>query len=194
MIVAGVDPGKEGAIAVLDADGRVLDLGPIPLIKSPKGRDHYDLAAIRDHMLALRDLQVFVVVEKLQPMPMSKGGTIANYARGESQGWNWLLEALKIPYSLVTPQAWQRAMFAGTTGTDPKQRSILAAQRLFPGVSLRRTARCRTSSDGMSDALLIAEYGRRGRAQPVLPPPAYNHTREDSPLTPCPECERPPAR
>jgi hypothetical protein len=169
MIVAGVDPGKSGAIAVLDADGRVLDVGPIPLVKSTVGRDHYDLGAIRDQMLALRELQVFVVVEKLQPMPIAKGGTIANFNRGEAQGWNWLLEALRIPYALVSPRVWQKVMHAGTPGDDPKQRSILAAQRLFPGVSLKRTTRCRTLSDGIAEALLIAEYGRRGRGQTVAP-------------------------
>jgi crossover junction endodeoxyribonuclease RuvC len=167
VIVAGVDPGKLGAIAVLDADGGVLELAAIPVIKSSTGRAHYDLASIRDMLLALHDRHVFVTVERLQPMPAAKGGTIANYNRGESQGWNWMLEALKIPYHLVSPQTWQRVMHAGTPGTDPKQRSILAAQRLFPGVSLRRTPKCRVPSDGYAEALLLAEYGRRGRFWPT---------------------------
>lgn len=44
---------------------------------------------------------------------------------------------------------------------DTKAMSILAAHRLFPGVSLLRTDKCKKPDDGMSDALLIAEYGRR---------------------------------
>lgn len=163
MIYAGVDPGKWGAIAVLDGEGRAERVVPMPLVMGA-GRDYYDLAAIRDLMLELRERRVFVTVEKQQPLPAAKGGLLANYGRGEAQGWNWLLEALAIPYHLVAPVSWQRAMHAGTPGDDTKQRSILAAQRLFPGVSLRRSPRCQKPSDGFAESLLIAAYGRRVEA------------------------------
>jgi hypothetical protein len=52
-------------------------------------------------------------------------------------------------------------MLEGTQGDDTKQRSIIAAKRLFPEVSLRRTERSRKDDDGISDAILLAEYGRR---------------------------------
>jgi len=65
----------------------------------------------------------------------------------------WMLTALEIPYQLVAPQTWQRAMHAGTPGSDTKQRSILAAQRLFPSVDLRRNRKGRRPDDGLADAL-----------------------------------------
>lgn len=161
MIYAGVDPGKEGAIAVLDADGAAEEVFAMPIVGG-KGRGYYDVATIRERMLALRARQVFVTVERQQPLPMR--GSLANFGRGEAQAWNWLLEALRIPYHLVAPAVWQRVMLAGTPGEDSKQRSILAAQRLFPGVSLKRTPRSQKASDGFADALLIAAYGRRTAA------------------------------
>lgn len=161
MIFAGVDPGKEGAIAVIDGDGRAEEIFAMPVVGG-KGRAYYDVATIRDRMLELRARQVFVTVERQQPLPMR--GSIANFGRGEAQAWNWLLEALCIPFHLVAPAVWQRAMHAGTPGDDTKQRSILAAQRLFPGVNLKRTPRAIKPSDGFADALLIAAYGRRTTA------------------------------
>lgn len=160
MILVGIDPGKEGAIVRLaeDAQGRPdIEVTPMPVIQGEK-REEYDIKAIQLALL----LADHVFIEKLHPMPLEKGGTIANYNRGFCMG---LLQALCVarttPYTLVRPQEWQREMLAGTPGEDAKQKSIIAAQRLFPGVDLRRTSRCKTLSDGISDALLIAAWGQR---------------------------------
>jgi len=40
---------------------------------------------------------------------------------------------------------------------ESKPMSIAKAKELYPSISLRRSARCSTDSDGLSDALLIAE-------------------------------------
>jgi hypothetical protein len=156
----GVDPGKQGAIAVVDDAGRCLSVVPMPVISG--GRGELDLVAIRD-LLRGDGSPRFVSVEKLQPLPRSMGGSAANFARGLSRGFEWMLVALGIPYQLVAPQVWQKAMHAGTSGEDTKQRSIVAAQRLFPGVQLRKSERCRKAHDGLCEALLLAEYGRRVR-------------------------------
>ncbi len=104
-----------------------------------------------------------MTVEKLQPLPRSMGGSAANFARGLSRGFEWMLVALGIPYQLVSPQAWQKVMHAGTSGHDTKQRSVVAAQRLFPGITFQRSERSRRVDDGLCEAALIAEYGRRVR-------------------------------
>ncbi len=160
--IIGVDPGKAGAIAVLDAGVRVY---PMPLVRSSKGRNEYDLHALgaifRTPMFE-RQPAVAVYVELGQALPRKMGGAAANFHRGYGRGlFEGILTALLIPYTLVTPQQWQRVQLRGTSGRDTKQRSIIAAQRLFPWVSLLPSSRCRKPSDGMADALLIAAYGRR---------------------------------
>jgi hypothetical protein len=167
MIFAGVDPGKSGALALLDADGHVLALFPTPLVQGVR-RPDYDLGAIAETLAHWRRDGVFVTVEKSQPMPPKMpGGTIANFNRGVSTGWTWMLAALRIPHHVVPAVTWQRRMHEGTNGSDPKARSIIAAGRLFPDVSLLRTPRCRRAHDGFADALLIAEYGRRLDARKI---------------------------
>lgn len=161
MIYVGVDPGVSGAIASIDADTMEIEVQPIPVI-SGTGRAQYNLVEIRNVLeLARSQGDLFVTVEKLQPLPKKMGGAIANYARGLAAGWSWMLTALCIPHQLVAPRTWQSAMLAGTSGSDTKQRSIVAAQRLFPGQSLKRTERSRKPDSGFSDALLLAAYGMR---------------------------------
>lgn len=169
-LVIGVDPGLRGGIAILEAEGhRPLLLEPMPIVKpSKKGRDQYDVGRITEIMRRAKTTgPCRAVVEKLHSLPpdIARGG-IANYNRGAAF-WFFVgvFGALRIPLEPVLPRVWQRAMFAGTPAGDTKQRSILAAQRLFPGVSLLPTERSRKPSDGLSDALLLAEYGRRRAAR-----------------------------
>jgi hypothetical protein len=159
MLYVGVDPGKHGGIAVLGPEHVTLHEIPLVLHGKLKGRDEYDLPAIVQLLGGIPE-RAFFAIEKSQPLPPTFGGSIANFERGVSRGWAWMLTALRYPYSLVAPREWQKKMLAGTPGEDTKQRSILAAQRLFPGVDMHRTPRCKKVHDGFADALLIAWYAR----------------------------------
>ncbi len=156
-MIVGVDPGKDGALAAVDPDNTFLTITTMPLIRGAK-RDAYDLAKILDWLSGADH----VFVESLQAMPLRFGGSLANHARGYSMGlFETACAALKKPITLVRPRDWQSVMLAGTSGDDTKQRSIVAVKRLFPEIDLRRTTRCKNDHDGMADAALIAEYGRR---------------------------------
>jgi hypothetical protein len=159
VIVVGVDPGKEGAVARLSSAPPTVC--PMPLIEGGK-RDEYDIPNVARLLVGAS----FVFVEKLQTLPPAMGGGIANFNRGYCMGmFSALCMELSIPVTFVAPREWQREMLAGTSGDDTKQRSIIAAQRLFPGVCLLRTLKCKKPSDGIADALLVAEYGRRWLAR-----------------------------
>lgn len=161
MLYLGVDPGLAGAISALDDAGRVVRLWPMPVVPAAKGRNHYDLTRICGILRGHPAEELFVTLEKLQPLPPKLGGGIGNFNRGLAHGWAWMLVALGIAHQLVSPQAWQKAMLAGQPGEDTGQRSILAAKQLWPLQDLRRTERSRKDDDGIADALLIAEHGRR---------------------------------
>ena len=207
----GVDPGKSGAISILDEAGGLEKVLPIPVVRGAgKGgnRSEYDLVEIRGVLEEWRRVALlFVTVEKSRPLPMtfnrkrkgpiepgeempddegpppmSIGGSIVNFHRGVARGWEWMLVGMGIPHQLVEPMSWQAVMLAGTSGTDTKQKSVLAAHRLFPNVSLRRTAKSKVLDHNLSDAILIGEFGRRmrvgalevpGRKAPPPPPPLF---------------------
>jgi len=157
----GIDPGASGAIVTLRGTEHKSTV-PMPTMLNGQGRQVLDLSEIGRLFRWFGTLRAFLAIEQLQPMPMDKGGTLANYARGRSLG---VLEAFcvayQIRYQLVRPQVWQKEMLGGVEGQDTKARSIIAARRLFPTVSLLRTKRSKKSDDGIADALLIAEYARR---------------------------------
>lgn len=163
----GIDPGKHGGVAALFSAGPAM-ANPTPLLPG-KGRDEFDVSgcvALLEAFAACGHVRL-VTIERLHAMPAMVGGRViggaaANFARGESRGWVWACAALKLPHQLVLPKRWQEAMLAGTSvSADTKARSIEAASRLFPGFDLRPTPRSRKPSDGLSDALLLAEFGRR---------------------------------
>lgn len=154
MLILGLDPGKSGGIATIC--GKVAFVDPMP--ESPAGI----LALLRGAQAAASlNGGVIAFLEKSQPMP--RQGVVSVYGYGHHNGFiEGCLQALGIPYTLLKPQVWQKTMHVGADSKlELKERSVQIAQRLFPQVSLLPTPRCKKPSDGMAEALLIAEHGRR---------------------------------
>lgn len=99
--------------------------------------------------------EVHAFIEKVGAMPGQ--GVTSMFSFGYGFGvWMGILAALKIPHTLVTPQAWKKEMFAGY---DKDTDSRVIARRLFPVQTEESLSR--KKDHGRADALLIAEYGRR---------------------------------
>ena len=165
MIVVGVDPGLKGALCVLPSQVPLWPSGTFltPMPTTSGKRPDYDLSAIESFLKnTVSEGLSRLYVERSQPLPPTMGGSLANFHRGRSLAlWETLCHCLRIPVEFVPPQAWQREMLAGCSGDDTKARALQAAQRLFPGLDLSRTPKCKKSDEGFVDALLIAEFGRR---------------------------------
>ena len=146
MIYIGIDPGKNGGVAVI-ADDAVCGI-------------QVEAWSDETFVLLMREMSKYkcvAAVEKVGAMPGQ--GVTSMFSFGQSYGFILgVLTALGIGYQLVPPRKW-KAEF-GLLNTQ-KQASVDVARRLFPGVNLKPTGRCRKDSDGMSDALLMAEYARR---------------------------------
>ena len=69
------------------------------------------------------------------------------------------VRALGLPLERPLPQAWKRVVLAGTD--RGKAAAIAYARRRFPAAELLPTPRSRRPSDGIADALCLAEFGRR---------------------------------
>ena len=143
MIYIGIDPGKSGAMAVISERTNKQ-------IVIPFDEERY-IAKLR----ICTGLDCRVCLEHVTAMP--KQGVTSMFHFGENFGYiKGLLEAFKIPYELVRPQKWKKEF-----GISDKNSSVECCKRLFPGVSLRRTERCRKDDDGMAEALLMALYAKR---------------------------------
>ena len=146
MIYIGVDPGKSGALAAIDQEGKILKLCT------------FDEQTYRDSVAELynRGEGIRCLIEKVGAMP--KQGVSSTFNFGANFGWiQGLMFAFFIPYQLVTPRKWKNAFSLNSEKAD----SIRTCKELFPDANLRRTERCKTDHDGMAEALLMAEYARR---------------------------------
>lgn len=149
----GIDPGLKGGLALID--GEDIIVLPMPTIGG-----EIDIAGLRTFLVDHAPKIKHAVIEHVWALP--KQGAPSGFKFGKLCG---IIEALVvaagIPYTLVTPQKWMKVMHHGVASKeDTKNRGILVCQRLFPAVNLI-PERCRTPHDGMSDALQMAEYGRR---------------------------------
>lgn len=147
----GIDVGQSGGISAIKDD-------EVRVIPMPVHDVGYDLNSIVEFLLDLGQVAM-VTIEKVHTNP--KMSNTGSFTFGKGLGMlEGVVAALRLPYQLVPPQTWQKVMLQGTVG-DTKARSIKACSRLFPYVDLKPTARSKKDHDGMSDALLICEYGRR---------------------------------
>lgn len=142
MICIGIDPGLSGALAILDGESATVTLwGPEAYAK-----------ALR---YATEKGPCVACLEHVGARPGQ--GVTSTFRFGENFGFcQGMLTAYGIRYELVRPQKWKKEF-----SVSGKNASIAVCKRLFPGVDLRRTEKCRIDHDGKAEALLMAEYARR---------------------------------
>lgn len=136
----GIDPGKTGAAALIHRDGCIVADWP----GCPAG--------VADLLTTWRiEYAVeLVALERVHAMP--KQGVASTFTFGQNFGqWEGVLAALHIPYTMPTPQQWQKGLVMPSDGADPKARSLTVARRLFPGADLSLK-----KHHGRADALLLA--------------------------------------
>lgn len=160
-MIVGIDPGLTGGIAVLDNSNRLVILEALPVVAGL-----LDVRALAGRLRLCHDPlnEPDVYLELVGAMP--KQGVSSTFKFGRTFGTiEGIVGALGFPLHLIRPKEWQKVSHLGTPGgADPKERSILAASRLYPTADLVRgttTTRERASKPhlGLVDALLIAHYG-----------------------------------
>jgi len=154
MIVAGIDVGLKGAVAFVN--GKKAKVYPMPTLKLTKSKKGYDDREVCELLKKWKVGHVFI--EKVSAMPGQGVTSTFNFG----MGFGILIgicSALGLPYTLVRPQTWKKVMCKDMPKS--KEASIIAAKRIWPKINLLPTIRSRKESDGMADALCIAEYGRR---------------------------------
>lgn len=155
--VVGIDPGFDGGIAAIRLDGVTLNALPMPTQKSGKGRREIDAESLV-FTLDRAGRPRLVAIEQVGAMP--KQGLVSTFNFGKGFGVILgVLAALQIPYELVLPQTWKRAILTGSDHS--KEAAIAYCRRRFPAVALEATTRSRKAHDGIAESLCLAEFARR---------------------------------
>jgi crossover junction endodeoxyribonuclease RuvC len=178
MAWLGIDPGLDGAVALVQPDGSVR-FWDTPFVEvegkaktkagNAKVRTLYDRAAmasiIASANLIAQDGIQGAVIESVHSMP--KQGVASSFKFGMGFGiWLGILAAKMLPHDLVDPRRWTRALLADMPKGD--EAAVVRAGELYPAVSSElRTPRGRLLL-GRADALLLAHYARVRRPVPGL--------------------------
>jgi hypothetical protein len=145
MIYIGIDVGVTGGYAILDNDGVPIKT-EIFSGWNHIGKVFQDFAERIDVLVALE------AVSAMRGQGVSSMFTFgANYG-----GWLSLLETKFIPYILVRPQKWQKAILGSFPKGQSKLRAYDYVRRKYPTMELKQTR-----DSGVIDALCIAEYARK---------------------------------
>lgn len=167
MIYIGIDPGLNGAVAVINEEVidnlvEVFDTPTMEVQSSGKTRNKYNTAAMAKLLKpysfdAYPEGKVLVVLESVHSMP--KQGVASSFTFGEGLGmWKGIIAAFGLPLELPSPQRWKKEMMADQ-GKD-KSASRYKAIQLFPQLAAQLS---RVKDDGRAEALLMADFGRRIR-------------------------------
>lgn len=146
MIFIGIDPGKSGGIAWMRDDFSA------PSHVKFDGMTELDVHNVVESLVAEADCEavsVCAVIESVSASPQM--GVTSAFSFGRNFGfWLGVLAGCAVPFALVRPQKWQKAMGCLTKGD--KNISKSAAQRLYPNERITHST---------ADALLLATYCRR---------------------------------
>ncbi len=158
MIILGIDPGVNGAIAVL-SDGAldIIDVPTVTIVKSDKKRREvavYELARIIDNLGHVDH----AFIERVGAMP--RDGAVGAFAFG---GVYWALRmavaSAFIPQTICSPVEWRNGLrIPRAEKPGDKTQVVARANELFPKYSHLWVAKCHADR---AEAALIAEHGRR---------------------------------
>ena len=176
-MIIGIDVGKNGAIVLLSDKKEVVDT-----LVTPTRNNEIDLemfiSELRYWLSLIGRTNIVAYIEDVHAIYGCSAGSTFNFGQAFMMA-KAVVASLDIPYVLVQPKKWQAEMFEGIDeirkpstrknkkgegikgGRDTKAMALMAATKLFPDVDLTATARSTKPHDGIVDALLIAEYGRR---------------------------------
>lgn len=152
-MILGIDPGKTGAIALLDGE-RCLGVWDMPSVSEGRstGVSAALLSDLIDDALELAGGDMSAMLEKVGAMPGQ--GIVSMFSFGRSVGIvEGVIGSKHIAMQKVSPSVWKRR--AKLIGKE-KDFSRALAIEMFPEVAgqLKRKKDC-----GRADAILIAFYG-----------------------------------
>ena len=159
MIIAGIDPGLSGAIALLDAEsGGVIDCVDMPthqLLRGGKAKRELDAHALAG--MIGRDRIGHCFIEAVSSMPGQ--GVSSVFSFGKSFGIVLgILAAQQIAFTLVSPVTWKKALGVPAAKDGARAR----ASQLLPAASHHWPL---IKHDGRAEAALIAYWGLRSLQQ-----------------------------
>ena len=153
-MIVGIDPGVQGAIAVMLATGEIEDVFDMPTLKDGK-KTLVDCVGLINILKFL--CRPTVVLESVNCRPGQGVSSVFSFGRslGRIEG---VIHSLGLPMEFPTPQRWKKVVLEGTA--KDKDAAIAYVKRRWPNAPLIPEG-CRVPHDGRADSICLCEFGRR---------------------------------
>ena len=162
MIIAGIDPGLDGAVGIIDGTtGRLVHLFDLPTVEVRHGKDtrrELSPALLHQALVDVPGVEGFAgidlaVVEQVSASPQM--GVTSAFRFGEGYGaLIAVLQVCGIRTHLVRPAVWKKDMKLNSEGEISRH----AALQLWPDNAGLFT---RKKDHNRAEAALLAEWGRK---------------------------------
>ena len=153
MRIIGIDPGIQGALAILDNE-KVIDIVDLPVMSDgKKNKKQLNGAYLSDylkkHILNIEN--TVVVVEQVNAMPGQGVTSMFNFGQtfGVIKG---ICAALKIPIYFVRPSKWKKHFDLIRSSKDASRTKVI---EMYPALS---NLLSKKKDVNKSDAILIAKF------------------------------------
>jgi len=160
--ILGADPGNKGGFVWLDLNGKIVDYLCMPMGKTNKSyeKPELDYDKLREILLTKPYLPKFIICE----LPTSYGMLPASAFH---YGYNFALLSRALEtyrgtknVHYVKPQDWTKELHIGLEKElKAKAKSKIVFEKLFSWESFGKMNKA--AREGLMDACLMAEYGRR---------------------------------
>lgn len=160
-IYIGIDNGLTGGLVALsDHPGNPIESWPMPIQSKNKGNEVN--AEFVWAFLDKWDRETITVI--LETPGKYSPGTQALCSLWDSFGAvRGVLESRGIRHHRIAPQTWQKAMLGKLEKGMTKPAALSKARQLWPDKNWLATLRSTKPHEGLIDAALIAEFGRRNK-------------------------------
>lgn len=152
MIILGIDPGLNGAIAAYNTDTGEVTVEDMPTVEVTRnGKKKREVSPQLLSNIIAKAYARTAVVERVGAMPGQ--GVTSVFSFGRSVGVvEGILAAFDVATTIIAPVVWQKALNVrgGKDGSRERAMQLFPAQADLFG---------RKKDDGRSDAALIAYYG-----------------------------------
>lgn len=146
-MIAGIDPGAHGAIAILDENGRLLEVHDIPSTREANGRSATNAPLLAEILVNSHVRIAYCEFVGARPTDAKVAAFAFGRARGVIEG---ICGAYDIPIEFVAPAAWKRLA------------------RVPPGVENKQVARTKAIARWPDKAEFFKRKGDVDRAEAAL--------------------------
>ena len=164
-LIAGIDVGVGGAIAITNECNDVWYLHKMPIMQTDVGNE-LDYVALYNVLNGVDH----IYMERIQAIPISSKKSLFKFG-GQYYAIRCMILLLKKSVEFIAPQTWKKVMMKDMSRkkkvkrkgkvveVKDKSASVVKVKQLYP--TFKAICDLKSSDDGKADAILIAEYGRR---------------------------------